>query len=808
MRSIQWGKNFFPRTLSSGVIFASLLLFTALVANVANAAGFTYHMVQAPSGAMASAERNFSYYIPTTYTAGTPSRLWVVIHGCRQTDRTMTDLVGMESLAERDNAIILYPFENNDASTNDNDGRYPNCWGFWKDPQIHRDAGEAGDVKRMVDYMKSNFSVDNNRVHVAGISGGGAMASIMQVTYPDVFASASMVEGVAYGETAGIYTGTSDCAYVLSSNGGSVLPTSTIVSKMRQEMQKSGPLRQPPVLIMHNKKDCTVPIKVGLGLIDSFMNLRAADGLAVSATPTSTTSGSPDGLPYVWSKYGTSSNGQSLVETILFDVSEAQVRAAGVIPMTEDIYEPSSNTVVKEDIKRGHWWSGAAQRGPWIINKGLNAGLAIADFFNAHPMNGVPGTTTSTSSGTTTTTMPGTTTTTQQVNVQPGTAVWTAATWAADAQHGGSLQGYYYWPSAPPAINGKRALVLALHGCAQTAAGNVISVGDGGYNWQAMADQYGAVILAPNATGNVAGYHCWDYYGASHSRTAGHSGVLLDLVKRFKDDAKYAIDPSQVYVAGLSSGAGEAMVLGCLAPDVFAGISSVAGPSVGTSLGNAMSFPYGGYTGATARNACQGLAGNNASYFATQIANITWGTSDIVVPTAYGPVNTEMMRLVLGGTYSSSSLSVPGGGSGTQYTQNGKIRISEIRIPGMGHAWPAGPGGESSAYVDSGKVNLPQYLMNFWNANNLRIGTPNTTTTSTAGGTTTTTVPGTTTTTTLGQVYDQTASGSATTHYVAGRLNVWQYLALGARYGYIASFTLYRCPSLNGWTDKANCSPI
>jgi poly(3-hydroxybutyrate) depolymerase len=591
-----------------------------------------------------------------------------------------------------------------------------------------------------------------------------------------------------------------------------VQATSTAISKMRTEMQKSI-LRQPPVMVMHNKKDCTVPIKVGQSLIDAFMGLRAADGQGISTTATSSTSGSVDGLPYTWSKYGSNSNGQSLVETILFDVTEAQLRSAGVVDMTSDVYEPSSSTVVKEDIKRGHWWSGAAQRGPWIINKGLNTASVAVDFFNAHPMNGVVTTTT------TTTTVGGTTTTTQaNAPVQAGPGTWSAnQTWAVDAAHGNeNLTGYFYWPSAAPAINGKRALVLVLHGCAQTAANDVInSSSDGGFNWKPMADQYGAVILAPNATGNAGGYHCWDYYGTSHSRTAGHPGVLLDLVNRFKNDPKYAIDPNQVYVAGLSSGGGEVMVLGCLAPDVFAGIGNNAGPALGTSSGQISAVP-GGYTSTTAKNNCIALAGSNASYFNTQIASAAWGTgyysgslTDGLVATGYGPLNMEAMRLAYGGTYSNSSLTVSGGGSGTLYTQNGKIRTSEMSVSGMAHAWPSGPGGQNLNYVDATKINYPQYLMSFWNANNLRIGTPppggGTTTTTTVPGATTTTS---TTTTTLSQAYDQTISASVLYHYLAGRIDVTQYNILGARYGYNTVITLYHCPSLNGWTDHANCTAI
>jgi len=83
-------------------------------------------------------------------------------------------------------------------------------------------------------------------------------------------------------------------------------------------------------------------------------------------------------------------------------------------------------------------------------------------------------------------------------------------------------------------LDNKRALVLVLHGCAQTAGGDVINgSGDAGYNWKAVADQYGAVILAPNATGNVYGTHCWDWAATNRSRSYGHTAVLLDLINRF-----------------------------------------------------------------------------------------------------------------------------------------------------------------------------------------------------------------------------------------------------------------------------------
>jgi poly(3-hydroxybutyrate) depolymerase len=395
-------------------------------------AGFTYHIVQAASSASGSAERNFDYYVPSTYVSGTAAPLYVVLHGCRITDRTMTDLAGFEQFGERDHAIILYPFQNNDASSNDNDGRNPNCWGYWMSGNIHRDAGEVGDIKRMVDYVKSHFNVDNNRVHITGISSGGAMTTIAQVAYPDVFASSAIIEGVGYAETTSTYTGTSPCDLVLNYGLGSVRSTSSVITDMRTEMNKSV-LRQPPVLVMHNKQDCTVPIKVGQSIIDAFLGLLGADGKAISSTPTSSVNGSVDGMPYTWSKYGKDANGNSLVEAVIHDVSESQVINAGVQVLSTDPWDPSgsSDSAVKDDTKRGHWWPGAAKRGPWILNKGINANQVAADFFKAHPMNGAGSTTTTTAGGTTTTTVGGTTTTTAQVTTTTTTATTTTTTVAS-----------------------------------------------------------------------------------------------------------------------------------------------------------------------------------------------------------------------------------------------------------------------------------------------------------------------------------------------------------------------------------------
>ena len=312
---------------------------------------------------------------------------------------------------------------------------------------------------------------------------------------------------------------------------------------------------------------------------------------------------------------------------------------------------------------------------------------------------------------------------TAQAQVAAGPGAWSAnQTWAADSVNGGSLTGYFYWPATQPTLGGKRALVLVLHGCAQTAAGDIIdSTGDKGFNWKAVADQYGAVVLAPNATGNVYGSHCWDYTSTNHNRTSGHDAILLNLINRFVTNAQYAIDPKQVYVTGLSSGGGETMALGCMAPDIFAGVGINAGPPPGTTTGQ-IGFVPSGYTAATATTNCRNLAGTNAASFSTQIASVIWGSNDFTVAQAYGPMDAAAMRGVYGGTFTKgAAVAVPTGGSNIPYTDsNGKLRTTEITVTGMGHSWPAGTGGQNANYVDATKVNYPSFVMDFWFKNNLR----------------------------------------------------------------------------------------
>src|SRR3954463_8365665 len=51
----------------------------------------------------------------------------------------------------------------------------------------------------MVAKMVTDRGIDPARVFVTGLSAGGAMASVMLATYPDVFAGGAIIAGLPYG---------------------------------------------------------------------------------------------------------------------------------------------------------------------------------------------------------------------------------------------------------------------------------------------------------------------------------------------------------------------------------------------------------------------------------------------------------------------------------------------------------------------------------------------------------------------------------------------------------------------------------
>src|SRR5262249_12679719 len=118
--------------------------------------------------------------------------LVVALHGCTQTADEYDLGSGWSRLADRHGFLVVYPQQQ--PSNNPK-----NCFSWFLPGDTTRGQGEAHSIRQMVEHAIANFRADRCRVFVTGLSSGGAMASAMLATYPDIFAAGAMVAGLPYG---------------------------------------------------------------------------------------------------------------------------------------------------------------------------------------------------------------------------------------------------------------------------------------------------------------------------------------------------------------------------------------------------------------------------------------------------------------------------------------------------------------------------------------------------------------------------------------------------------------------------------
>ncbi len=128
-------------------------------------------------------------YAPKHLPSGTP--LVIALHGCTQSADDYDYGTGWSSLADKLGFAIVYP-----QQQPANNPR--NCFSWFLPGDTARGQGEAHSIMEMVEHAVSTFAADGDRVFVTGLSAGGAMASVMLATYPEVFAGGAIIAGLPY----------------------------------------------------------------------------------------------------------------------------------------------------------------------------------------------------------------------------------------------------------------------------------------------------------------------------------------------------------------------------------------------------------------------------------------------------------------------------------------------------------------------------------------------------------------------------------------------------------------------------------
>ena len=139
----------------------------------------------------AGGSRNFKLWTPGTRGDGCAWPLVMLLHGCAHDAEHMAEISGMNEVAEANRFLVVYPEQSRRANL-------LKCWNWFHPKHQTRAAGEPSILAAVVDQVCPVHNVDPDRVYVAGVSAGGAMAAILVATYPDLFAALAVCAGAEF----------------------------------------------------------------------------------------------------------------------------------------------------------------------------------------------------------------------------------------------------------------------------------------------------------------------------------------------------------------------------------------------------------------------------------------------------------------------------------------------------------------------------------------------------------------------------------------------------------------------------------
>ncbi|EKU84085.1 extracellular catalytic domain type 1 short-chain-length polyhydroxyalkanoate depolymerase [Massilia timonae] len=178
----------------------------------------------------AAGRREYKLYVPGSYT-GTPAPLVVMLHGCTQDPEDFATGTQMNVLAEEIGCLVLYPAQSKGANLS-------RCWNWFNAVDQRRDEGEPSIIAGMTRAIMASHAVDPSQVYVAGLSAGGAMATIMGTLYPDLYAAVGVHSGLPF---------------------ASANSLSSALAAMKGDFRRSTTSAQPlPIIVFHGDRDTTV----------------------------------------------------------------------------------------------------------------------------------------------------------------------------------------------------------------------------------------------------------------------------------------------------------------------------------------------------------------------------------------------------------------------------------------------------------------------------------------------------------------------------------------------------------------------
>jgi poly(hydroxyalkanoate) depolymerase family esterase len=147
----------------------------------------------------AGGTRAYRVYIPTGLGRTRKVPMVLALHGCGQNALDFAAGTRFNDLADKHKFIVVYP----EQGVTHNGQR---CWNWFRRAHQFRAEGEpailAGIVRR-VSQDVAKWRIDTERIYVAGLSAGGAMAIVLAATYPELFAAVGVHSAPPYRSASG-----------------------------------------------------------------------------------------------------------------------------------------------------------------------------------------------------------------------------------------------------------------------------------------------------------------------------------------------------------------------------------------------------------------------------------------------------------------------------------------------------------------------------------------------------------------------------------------------------------------------------
>ncbi|KAJ3346399.1 hypothetical protein HDU83_003132 [Entophlyctis luteolus] len=233
------------------------------------------------------------------------------------------------------------------------------------------------------------------------------------------------------------------------------------------------------------------------------------------------------------------------------------------------------------------------------------------------------------------------------------------------------IQAYAYVPAS---VKPNPALLIGLHCCGCNAA-------YASSFYTPSADQYGFIGVFPQT---VRSGQCWDVgTNAAHTRDGASDPTAIASITKYAI-SKYNIDPSRVYVSGLSSGAMMTNVMAALYPDLYQAAAAFMGVPFNCWQSTASPSATEAATWASyVTNAFPGYTGNRPKM------QLWHGNQDTTLNFKNLAEEVKQWTTVLDATNQLASTEVQTGWTRTQYANPaGTVLVETYVIAGVGHALP------------------------------------------------------------------------------------------------------------------------